>query len=151
MFKNRKPTSDLDLKIGTAKIERTKVHKFLGIHIDEHLNFKDHADKLCSKIASAVGIIRKIRDCVPLGMLRQLHYALVHSKFTYAITAYGSSARNSIQKLSNFINKSLKLITNKQRITPDVCKSDKVFDFPSAHKYFSCIKMFQIEKLGMHT
>ena len=37
ILSNRKQLSNLDLKIGSSAIERTNVHKFLGVHIDEQL------------------------------------------------------------------------------------------------------------------
>ena len=150
ILNNRKSPTNLALKIGNSDIERTKMHKFLGVHIDERLTFKDHTSKLCSKIASSVGLLRRLHDFVPVCVLRQLHYALVHSKFTYAITTYGSANQNSLQKLVHFVNKSLKIVTNSNRITLDVGKSKKMFDFHLAHKYFSCIKLLQVQKLEMH-
>ena len=61
IMSNRLVAPDLDLKIGQSHIERTETHKFLGIYIDQHLNFKNHTNKLCSKISSSVGLLRKIR------------------------------------------------------------------------------------------
>ena len=151
ILSNRKQPTNLVLKIGSSAIERTNVHKFLGVHIDEQLRFSVHTDKSASKIASGVGVIRRMEQHVPKSVLLQLHYALVHSKFTYAITTYGSAGQNSIRRISNLINRSLKIVTNKNRITLDICKHEKLFDFHLSYKYFTCIKMFQIVKLNMHS
>ena len=151
ILSKRAATPNLDLKIGASCIEKTDAHKFLGIYIDQHLTFKEHTKNLCSKISSSVGLLRKINYFVPPKVLRQLHFALIHSKFTYAITAYGSANQNALQKLVNFINKSIKIVTSSHRVTLDVCKSEKIFDFHLAHRYASCLKMFQINKLEMHS
>ena len=149
-LKNRGGTTELELEIGNSNVQPINVHKFLGVWIDENLNFATHAAKMASKVASGVGMIRKLRPFVPKSVLLQLHYAFVYSKFTYAITTYGSSFQNSIQRLSNLVNKSLKLVMNTNQITLDVCQREKLFNFQLAHKYFTCIKMYQIVKLGLH-
>ena len=125
IFNNRKRPADLSIQIGNSTIERTQVHKFLGVYIDEQLIFKDHTKNLCSKISKGVGLLRRIKDFIPKQILRQLHYTLIHSKFTYAITTFGTANQNAIQKLVNLINKSLKAITGSRCVTPDLCKTEK--------------------------
>ena len=150
VLSNRKQPPSLDLKIGNSSIQRTDVHMFLGVYIDEHLNFNAHANKISSKLASGVGIIRKISKIVPKSVLLQLHYSLIHSKFTYAITTYGAAGQGSIRRVSRLVTKSLKVVTGINRITLDVCKQKSLFDFQLSHKYFSCIKMYQILKSNAH-
>ena len=150
IINNRDKPPDLNLRIGNSIIERCDVHKFLGVHIDDRLTFNTHTSKLSSKIARGVGVIRKMNQIVPKEVIRQLYFAFIYSNFTYAITTYGSSSLNQLKRLNNLINKSLKIVTNTVRVTPEVCKQEQMFDFQMTLKYFCSIKMYQIISMGHH-
>ena len=40
-----------------VEIERVSTFKFLGLHIDEHLNWKNHISKLCKLLSRNTGVI----------------------------------------------------------------------------------------------
>ena len=82
--------------------------------------------------------------------IRQIYQALIYSNFTYAITTYGSAYQNQLRRLTNLTNKSLKIVTNAHRLTPEICKREQMFDFQMTFKYFCSIKMFQVIRLGLH-
>ena len=48
IFSNKYKTSTLNIKIGTTFIEKTAAHKFLGIIIDENMNFSKHVHRICA-------------------------------------------------------------------------------------------------------
>ena len=150
IINNRGRPPDLNLNIGAAKIERCNVHKFLGVYIDDRLTFATHTNKLSTKISRGIGVLRRMKQIVPNDILRQLYYALIYSNLTYAITTYGSAYQNQLRRLTNLTNKSLKIITNVQRLTPEICKREQIFDFQMTFKYFCSIKMFQVLRLGLH-
>ena len=150
IINNRDRPPDLNLMIGNSNIERCNVHKFLGVHIDDRLTFSTHTNKLSSKIARGIGVIRKMNQIVPKEVLRQLYFAFIYSNFTYAITTYGSASQNQLKRLTNLINKSLKIVVNAERLTPEVCKQEQLFDFQMTFKYFCSIKMYQLISMGQH-
>ena len=47
IINNRHKPNDLALKVGDSEIQRTPVHKFLGVNVDGNLTFDDHIDKMC--------------------------------------------------------------------------------------------------------
>ena len=91
-----------------------------------------------------------MNQIVPKEVLRQLYFAFIYSNFTYAITTYGSASQNQLKRLTNLINKSLKVVTYTDRLTPEVCKREQLFDFQMTFKYFCSIKMYQAISMGQH-
>ena len=57
LFGNRKVHSDLDIKIHNDKITRVSETKFLGVWIDEKLNWKKHVECVKRNLSRVVGII----------------------------------------------------------------------------------------------
>ena len=150
IINNRDRPPDLNLKIGNSNIERCSEHKFLGVYIDDRLTFSTHISKISSKISRGIGVIRKMKQIVSREVLRQLYFSFIYSNFTYAITTYGSASRNQLKRLNNLINKSIKIVSNVDRLTPEICKREKIFDFQMSFRYFCSIKMYQVTYLGQH-
>ena len=150
IFSLKDTPPDLNLIIGNAQIQRTSVQKFLGVHIDDRLTFGEHTNKISTQISRSVGVMRRMRQIVPRDVLRQLFYAFIYSKYTYAITCYGSAYQNQVQRLKNLIGRALKLVLNTDTITAELCKTHQIFDFDISYKYFCCINMYKILSLNTH-
>ena len=56
---------EADININGSKIKHVKCTKFLGITIDEHLDWKIHVDNLSNKIARNVGMLNKLKHFLP--------------------------------------------------------------------------------------
>ena len=150
IFSLKDKPPDLNLVIGNSNIDRSHVQKFLGLYIDDKMSFAQHTKKISSKLSQGIGAIRKIKHMVPRAVLKQLFYTLIYSKFTYAITCYGSAYQNQIQRVKNLVNRALKLILNTSTLTSNICKNNRVFDFNMAYDFFCSINMYKILSLNNH-
>ena len=150
IFSLKDKPPDLNLTIGNSNIGRKHVQKFLGAYIDDKMTFAEHTKKIATKLSQGIGVIRKIKRIVPRGVLKQLFYAFIYSKFTYAIICYGSAYLNQLQRLKSLIKRALKLILNRSPITPVICKNEGIFDYDMAYEYFMCINMYRILCLNSH-
>ena len=54
----------LELSIDNVPIEQVSSVKSLGIYVDENLTWHSHIDKLCKKIASAIGAIKRVKPLI---------------------------------------------------------------------------------------
>ena len=91
-----------------------------------------------------------MKQIVPRHVLKQLFYAIIYSKFTYGITCYGSAYQNQIQRIKNLTRRAIKLVLNRDTLTPEICKNQRIFDFDMAYRYFCSIKMYSIIQLNNH-
>ena len=73
--------------------------KYLGVIIDDKLNWKYHISFLCSKISRNTGIFYKLRHYLSLSQLRQLYYNLIYPYLSYAIVAWGSIYKSHLKCL----------------------------------------------------
>ena len=87
--------------------------KYLGILIDNKLNFKQHIQLVESKIAKSVGILNKLRHIFPSSApLLLIYFALVHPHLPYGLPIWGSTFPTYFQKLQRLQNKALCIISN---------------------------------------
>ena len=62
------------IRIDGNKIQQVNKTKFLGIIIEEHLNWATHINHLCNIIARNVGILQKLRYFIPAYVLKILYH-----------------------------------------------------------------------------
>ena len=81
--------NNISLQINSTEIERVTNFIFLGVTINEHLSWKSHINKICSKISKCIGILNKIKHYLPQNILRILYCSVVQSHLSYAILTWG--------------------------------------------------------------
>ena len=64
------------LKINQNEIERVDKFDFLGVTLDEHVNWKAHTDKLTTQLSKYSGILNKLKNYLPPYILRTLYCSL---------------------------------------------------------------------------
>ena len=83
--------------------------KYVGVFIDDKLNWQPHIEYLCKKLSKISGMIYKVRKY--LGnkpLLSQLHYAPAHSHIHYGITVWGKASKKYINSLYVIQNRLLR-------------------------------------------
>jgi len=80
--------------INGIKISKVSNTKFLGIVIDEQLNWAAHIEYLRKKIRSIIGALCRIRHSVPADLYLTLYNSLFESHLTYGISVWGVAIKN---------------------------------------------------------
>ena len=57
LFKNRPPDVDVNFCINNERITRVRVTQFLGVFIDDDLNWKHHINMVRTKLSNIAAII----------------------------------------------------------------------------------------------
>ena len=94
--------SEITTKFMTIK--RVNSFKYLGITLDETLNWSEHVSILCESLLKYFGISNHIT------IARQIYYAFNYSRIQYGIEVYSSYSETHINRLRVIQNKLLKLI-----------------------------------------
>ena len=76
--------------------EKNKV-KFLGVTVDQHLNWKDHISMISQKINMSFGIIYRIRNTLDIKSKRQIYYNLIHPYLTFCVNVWSSTYRTNLK------------------------------------------------------
>ena len=66
-------------------IQQMKCVQFLGLHIDEKLDWHEHINKCKNKLTSALYVIKKVNSYLPVSALKTIYYTLVYPYLTYGI------------------------------------------------------------------
>ena len=112
-----------NIKIDGNNIQQVNKTKFLGIIIEEHLNWAMHISHLCNIIARNVGILQKLRYFIPTYVLKILYHSLVLSHLQYCTLLWANSYHSHLHKLRLLQKKAIRIISN----TDYLAHSSKLF------------------------
>ena len=70
-------------------IRNDKLLKYIGIELDQELNFLPHLTKLENKLPRNVGIIKKLKHFLPTIALLMLYYSIVYPHILYSTIIWG--------------------------------------------------------------
>ena len=112
LFSLRRVNYSIRIKIGSGSIQRADSAKFLGIFLDEQLNFSSHINHITNKISKTLGVINKTRDIFPPNIRLMLYNSLILPYINYGITSwYGCPAYNR-NKIAILQRKAIRIIRN---------------------------------------
>ncbi len=95
---DKTPLSDCDLKFGNDIIEQRDHVKFLGMELDQYLEWFFHYKSLNSKLSRAVYILNKVKNILPFKCMKSLYHTLFHSHLQYGILLWGTSMLDKYKK-----------------------------------------------------
>ena len=75
-------------KINSKPINNTENYKYLGIHLDPSLSLSAHVNKVCKKVSSRLGLLRRIQPILTIHAALDPYKAMVQSVATYCSTTF---------------------------------------------------------------
>ena len=115
------PIPTIEILFYKNPVSVNKSVKYLGITIDENLNFAERIIKLTCKISRSVGIFAKLRNILPFTAYCKWYYSMVYSHLVYGIVYWGNTYDNHLKRLIILQNKVVKIVAGGQRqeqVTP---------------------------------
>ena len=91
--------------------------QYLGVILDNKLNWHSHIQYVCTKLSKAAGIIYKVRKKVPQKVLLLLYHSLVATHLRYGVASWGTAKTTALVKLRSLQTKILLYITFTPRDT----------------------------------
>ena len=144
----RKVTKYINLSINNEKLKQENYTKYLGIIIDEKLNWKQHVKQVNLKISKGIGVLYKLREFVPKSTLRTLYNSFIQSHALYGILNWGCAKKSTLEPLKRNLRKAIRVAD----FAPYTAHSDPIFqrlkllNFDNLYKLETAKFMFQISK-----
>ena len=82
-------------------IENKSHCKYLGLIIDNRLNWKEHINNLENRLSKIVGILYKIRQFINKKSLKLIVNSLLISKLKYGILCYARASATALKPLKH--------------------------------------------------
>jgi len=146
LFSYRKELKLPPIYIGNSQVIETSHTKFLGVHLDQHLTFKQHVNFIHSKASKSLGVLYKLKFYLPHSALKLLYQTMLHPYFAYGIEAWFATYSNVTDKLKVLQKKAIRVINNLpyNEHTSQYFKSNKILKLNDLYNYQILRFMFNI-------
>ena len=147
IFTRKKSISEkINIKIDNQNISETKSSKFLGVYIDNSLNWKKHICYIAGKISRGIGIILKSRKYLNKESLLTLYYCFIYPFLIYCNHVWGNTYKTNLSKLQILQNQVLRIITgSKPRCHVDpLYKNLGILNLSEINVYLTGMFMYKI-------
>ena len=112
IFGNKKKQTKLDLKINNVSIDRVQCTKFLGVYVDEKLNWDFHLNIIQKKISKCIGILHRVKYKLGENLKLVLYFTLMLPYLSYCCAIWGNTYISRLNKLIVLQKRAIRLIAN---------------------------------------
>ena len=129
------PRKRANISITACNIELKTYMKYLGVYIDNHLQWSPQITHVNNKLAKSIGILRKLRYYVSLNTLKNLYYTLVYPYLNYGLMSWGTASQTRLKSIRSNQNKCVRsffFARKRENASPfykllDILKIENVF------------------------
>lgn len=107
---------------------------FLGLILDEHLNYQSHIEKVTTKVSVGIFSLRTLKSSVCIDVLLSAYYGTIFPHLSYAVPVWGSENQRTLF-LFRLQKRAIRVIFSlpNRHSCRDVFKTYKILTFPSIY------------------
>ena len=91
--------TEISIKINQSALEKVDSYKYLGVTVNQRMNWTDHIDSIISKIGQRLGLVRRVKHLLPKSARLTLYNSLIMPLFDYADIVWGD--KNNVQLMNH--------------------------------------------------
>ena len=116
IFKHKKKKLECPVRIKLSRkiLYPSNSVKYLGVKIDENLDWENHINDIATKLNRANALLFEIRNYVNFNTLKSIYFAILHSHINYANLISGQDL-NSAFRIFTLQKKAIRIINNQPR------------------------------------
>ena len=128
------------------RIYPSQTVKYLGVHLDEHLNWKPQISSIANKLKRANGALSKLRHYVPLKSLLNIYHAIFASHIRYGCQLWGLRDNTITHRVLTLQKTALRLMKFSEPRSP----SSPIFSELGILKIFDQVEVLNILLVYQH-
>ena len=110
--KRLKNVHDLNVHIESCTIKQVTHLKYLGVIIDESLNWSKQTEKTSKEVISRIYLLKRIRPYITQQTALMYYKSIIQVKFDYCDVVWDNCAKTYLDKLQKLQNRALRTVLN---------------------------------------
>ena len=102
--------NNIILSIGDTQIQQVSTTKFLGVHIDDNLQWNEHIQHIKSRISSGIYAMNSVKHILTSSHLKSLYYTMIHPHIYYGNLLWGSAHKVHLKRLEIIQKKAIRIV-----------------------------------------
>ena len=103
---------EMALTINGTELELVPSVKLLGLEIDSELSFNSHVEKLCKELSQRIGILKKIRSCLPMTQRLLFYNSMIRSVLHYVSSIWSSCDKENLGRVLKLQKRAARVISD---------------------------------------
>ena len=118
IFSKKKNKPSITISINNNILQQQHTTNYLGIIIDDNLNWKPHINNLKLNLSRSCYALSKLRNYANLYTMKNIYYSLFYSKLKYCISSWGGASESVLNPLIKLQKRAIRYISFKPARTP---------------------------------
>ena len=111
-----KKCNKASISLNGVKIKMVPSYKYLGVTLDQTLNYNNHISSTVRVIQHKLSLLGKVRKYLNNDVALQIYKSMILPYFDYADVVYDKANANELDKLQRLQNKCLKICQGQDRL-----------------------------------
>ena len=135
LYSKHKSHIDIKVEIDGVEIKKNTTVKYLGVLIDDDMNFKSHIDAITNIVSRNVGMMSRVKFFVENKQLLQIYNAIILPHINYCCLIWGSGYALHTKKILTLQKRAMRII-------------EGIFPPQSASPVFKKYKILKIQDIA---
>lgn len=109
---------NLNINMSGERLEQVVEMKYLGVIVDNKLNFKAHAQYICKKVAKKINFLSRISNDISMFARITIYKSIISPHFEYCGSILYFLNQTNMQVLQKLQNRAMRVILKCNRYTP---------------------------------
>ena len=150
MLMNNHKNINFSVSINHHPISKQSSLKYLGVILDDKLNWKPQIEKLVTQLSKPCGMLFKLKHYTNISVLKSVYFALFHSCLTYSILNWGRANKTTLLPLIRLQNKAVRTLEyNKTKTTMILYSKHKILEIPDLFQLSVAKFMYSFHNGGL--
>ena len=111
LFTNKRVDRKIDIRVNDTVLEQKSECKFLGIIVDDDINWKSHIKYISSKVSKTIALLRFLKYTFPKQILKTLYMSLIQPYLNYCNIIWGAADKTILEPLVILQKKAIRIIS----------------------------------------
>lgn len=117
IINQRKNENSVEIRMDNSVLDSVKNIKYLGIVIDNKLNFKDNTDFICKKVAKKIGFLSRIQNKLNFSHKVLIYKSIIAPHFDFCATILFLSKKSEMDRMQKLQNRAMRTILKCNKYT----------------------------------
>jgi hypothetical protein len=96
-FTTRSCNSEMmEIVLNGDQVSNVDITKFLGLHLDKNVSWKEQVKKIKKKLGSSLFLIRRLSKFVSIDTLKVVYYAFCYAHLSYGVHLWGYATKEAM-------------------------------------------------------
>ena len=105
----------IKLNINNIPLIEKQNTKYLGVIIDNKLDWKTHIQAVNTKLSKGIGLLSRVRHYVPKNVLKSLYYSFINPHIEYNLLNWSCTSKTNLECIKTSMKKAIRIITFSKR------------------------------------